>query len=68
MRIICINVITLFLIFADTRVAENFHRAIESLSSDSPEWPIVIVATSPAPKLLTADIHEGFLHHVEIKV
>ena len=32
------------------------------------EWPIVVVATTSSPKLITPDLHSGFLHQYSIKV
>ena len=45
-----------------------FQQFLTKITADSPNYPVVIIATAPSSRQLTSDMHEGFLHHVHVEV
>ncbi|KAK2161834.1 hypothetical protein NP493_1557g00002, partial [Ridgeia piscesae] len=39
----------------------------KAVVEESPDWPVVVVATTSHPTALSSDMHEGFLHCVPIE-
>ena len=54
--------------FLDARVAGSLKEAIQLLSSNNHDFPVVVIATSPSTKSVLTDLHACFLHHLEMKV
>ena len=53
----------------DSRVSSYFHECIENvLHKESPDWPVIVLATTSNLNSLTRDMHAGFLHTFEIEV
>ncbi|KAK3092432.1 hypothetical protein FSP39_002758 [Pinctada imbricata] len=52
----------------DPRVASAFRASIKRLMEEHSEYPVVVVGTTHSPAVLAADIHEAFLHSVNIEV
>lgn len=50
------------------RVAAYLKETINGLHSTYPDWPMVVMATAPSAKRVTADIQSCFLHHLEMEV
>ena len=57
-----------WIIPTDPRVIASLKAIINSLSSASQEWPMIVIATAPSSKAVAADLQACFLHHVEMKV
>ncbi|XP_063959039.1 peroxisomal ATPase PEX6-like [Lytechinus pictus] len=52
----------------DLRVAAYLKETINNLHSTYPDWPMIVVATAPSAKRVTADIQSCFLHHLGMEV
>ena len=52
----------------DQRVISCYQDHVRRLLEESPDWPVVVVATTSHPTALSSDMHEGFLHCVTIEV
>ena len=50
------------------RVISCYQDHVRRLLEESPDWPVVVMATTSHPTALSSDMHEGFLHCVPIEV
>ncbi|XP_061172817.1 peroxisomal ATPase PEX6-like isoform X1 [Saccostrea echinata] len=53
---------------ADPRVAGTFKSCVVKLRKEYIEYPVVVIGTTHSPGQLAADVHEAFLHKVNIEV
>ncbi|XP_048737243.1 peroxisomal ATPase PEX6-like isoform X2 [Ostrea edulis] len=53
---------------ADPRVAGSFKACVVKLRKEYIEYPVVVIGTTHSPGNLAADIHESFLHKIDIEV
>ncbi|KAL3872576.1 hypothetical protein ACJMK2_035792 [Sinanodonta woodiana] len=51
----------------DPRVASSFHNYVLQLKKELQTYPVIVVATTHAPKDLTKDMQEAFLHELKIE-
>nr|XP_022334212.1 peroxisome assembly factor 2-like isoform X2 [Crassostrea virginica] len=52
----------------DPRVAGTFKTCVVKLRKEYIEYPVVVIGTTHSPSNLASDIHEAFLHKVNIEV
>ena len=53
---------------SDPRVASSFKACITQLKEEYPDFPVIVVGTTHSATSLTADVHEAFLHIVNVEV
>ena len=55
-------------IVVDQRVISSFRKHMATLALESPDWPVVVIATTSTEDSLSSDVHEAFLHQINIEV
>ena len=60
--------ISIFFFHEDPRVAGTFKTCVVKLRKEYIEYPVVVIGTTHSPSNLASDIHEAFLHKVNIEV